>query len=623
MDNFVFSSQLEVGIIEYRLISLMKMMEELGVFVFYPALIFNESYWLNEVPKRKRIFETQQQDWIGAHPINQTYFFYDPYFLEIVRSLKVSLFTYSKVDLATLIDILKTKNKFAITDYAEFGDAVKSPIKFVNDAFNSIYGDINSNNPNSETFGKILAIKIFAQLVKHNSFELLVISGNKNQELIVTLINSLKIIEETKNLRLLDKLQVSLLVFDSSENLHTVSKSINEAISADFKLKIVDIFDPYSFNLKNDYDYIILDNVLSKVPSNIIKKFDKTYFCLNGRLVTKERGSIEKSIEFVSKLQSPIKDYSDIKAEETDQLDFELSWNNLNDEQLINLIEQVYTVTENKIYKFSLIILKCIVESIKHTKNEGKVYLLDLTDGIMGQYMIGLKLQENCFRTSLSLDLYKKFLESFEDLNISIKSDAFQNVILEELFDDKSKYTDSNRILELIKSKPALSKELFDIDNFSIKNDLIKIESKYKLNTFMKDKGLGSFGIENKLFESGFEKFKKDLRNIEILNSLLDDINSFKLPQTKSYSKGIIIYLIPKFLNELTDLKSKFISKTESDPVNSDFNSLLDKYGLIRSKIYLFLNKYWNEMKDTDMMEVRDEFIEISVYKEKLEKKSK
>lgn len=586
MHNFVFSTELELSVIEHRLVTLFNLMEKNEVYYFYPALVFNETFWQLPLQKRISIITLNQSDWCGDNPINKSIFTYDPFILDLVKSVKLSYFNYTKINLESLVNILKTKNKFEITEFTSFGD-IKNTQKIVND-INFRKEDYKYNKRFSKSlFGKILAINFYTELKAKLKYEPLIVTYNFSFDIWENFFQSLKKILETKKENYLNSLKFTVIFISKYgheyflqevEQYPALNYAINKGIIIHEYIEITEI------SPKHKYDFIFFDEIISILPTEIFVKYGHDFFHQTARILYYDRKNEKEALENIGLINSPLS--SKISPDIINKLAYEISWEKYDNPKLFELLENVETIREKNIITISIIALKFIVLMIQNLKSGGTLHILDYCRQNSNLFFE----DNNGFqRLFINENYYQGILESFEDLKIEFASKSIDIIISEEIFDNEEETFVAGDLVSFLTENKEASREFFAEQNFNFYEKLKRITEKYKLYSFIKSKGIFTFGIGTLLYKLGFLKFYNNFKKEINIPFLQNNVESKNLG---SYAKEIIVEIIPIIIDKLSANSDLIISFIPDSKINDEIKKILDEVYLKPSTFFKNINKF-------------------------------
>lgn len=598
VDNFVFSEELELSIIEHRLTILIEQLSDLGVNIFFPALIYNESFWKLALQKRHSILLNNQIDWAGDKPMNSTFFYLDDFYIDLLKSIKLNFFSYSKVSLETLLQTLKTKTKFSISEYSSFGDSKNNNLLFIND-LNLKYPS-NQTNTQKSLLGKIVAIKYYSKFFKKDKIKAFVLIYEFDENFWDNFLASIEKIEEKQNQDILKRSEfyfgfITNAALRSFEEKLTKNKKLQEELERiNYKYEVIDFSD---FKLKSSFDFILIDGVLSVLPTEVLRLYGRDFYHATNRLTYIDRENQKIAIEKISELTSPNVE-KNIEENDLSNISIEISWEVFENKDFINLISSNKEIIEREFWRESVSILKVLVTIVKSLSQDGFVQIFDYADEQSNNYNIGLTIDENNLsRFFVDFNTYLKILNSFEDIKVSFEKMSIKDILAKELYDNKVEITTVDDFLAFLYADRIAGKDFFNIEKFEFNNDLKKIVNDLSKYQSLKKKNMVLFGIPTLLYNTGLNQFNKRIKSLENVNKLLSK-RDLILTGQDSFEEELIANILPKIIEEFSRNKNLFIFKDRNSKQNTDFKELLKECLLKEDIVFDFIEKNWDKIAE-------------------------
>lgn len=598
MDNFIFSEELELSVIEHRLANLLDQLTNLDQDIFYPAIIYNESFWRLPLQKRLVVLQNNQIEWVGDKPINFSFFYVDEFYVDLVKSVKISSFSYSKISLENLISIFKTKNKFSISEYQSFGEVNNNNILFLNDLFLPL--STKKEDYQKEILGKLLAVKFFSRFFKKTSLRCLSLIYKFDPILWINFLNSLKKITSKQNSQLLSNTtfflgflsETSLKTFeDYLINNPNFRKDIGEI---NFTYDVINFFD---LKLKKNFDFILLDEVLSIIPTDIITQYGNDFYIAFNRLTYAKRNDQKYAIERIAELTSPSKD-KNIQTDDLQNISLEITWEKFENPQLIDLVKKNKNIVEREIFRFSVSLLKLLVDTIKSLNTGGFIQIFDHIDNGESKYSYGFFVdREKLNRMPFDQELYLKILNSFSDISFEYGLKTVNEIISEEIYEGESKILKLGDLLNFMFQNIEKGKELLNIENFSFRDELKKLSSKYSFYQFLAKKNIFTFGLTSLIYNVGLGKFSNELKLHPTFSKILNNARITK-KNGESYEKEFMANYLEKVMVTLTDNANLLFTIDKKHKLNKEIISLIESLNIDVDKFYNYIEKYWNEISE-------------------------
>lgn len=576
------------------------MLEKVGTLYFFPAILFNETFWQLEHEKRLAILNTNQVGWVGDHPSNRAYLFKDPNFLNVLKSIKLTYFSYSKIDLPALIDILTVKNSYAITDFKPFGDPQESPLI----ALNKIVKKYSSKNEPEEqphaspTLAKITAAKYYSRFNKLKQVESLIVSPLSILDFWENFFKSLDLIDKNQNTKLL----VSGIFYFAEQNESSKEILLQELEKYHFlktlfqnKQLIIQTLILSELTVERKYDYIFINKALNTVPADILLKYSNTVFNVLGRVVYTQREDEIKAAEKTAKLASLETDTT-ITDEDIQSIDYEILFREYQNIKAINLLETNFNFRERLMLRFSVPLLSIFVKLVKSLKTNGILEVWDYTETRLSKNTLALMRKDNGeVYTLIDFDMYMSILRSFDDISIDYKTKTLFEVIAEEIPDTKHVFLSLEKIVSYMEVDHEFTRKFFDINNFTYKDEVGKLQNNLKAFEFLKKKKIYLLGIPTLLYKTGFKKFKNNVLKHSKLKDFVEKEN-FSNRNLKSYEHELVAALIPFTLNKAEKNKTISITRELSAPENAEFYKFLEEAGFDKERIMHVIQERWEEL---------------------------
>lgn len=596
MDNFVFSDELELSIIEHRLINLLEQLINIGQDIFFPAIIYNETFWRLPLQKRLAILQNNQIDWVGDRPINTSFFYVDEFYIDLIKSVKITSFSYTRVGIEILIDTFKTKNKFAITDYQSFGEINNNNILFFNDLLLSL--STKKDDSQKALLGKILAIKFYSKFYNKPSLKCLSLIYNFDQILWINFLSSLKKILKKQNSQLLYKTtfsfgflsETALKTFESKLLANTSLQKDLEEI--DFTYDIVN-FDDLKF--KQSFDFILLDEIFSIIPTDIITQYGHDFYKAFNRLTFRQRLDEKYAIEKIAELNSPSKE-KNVNPDDLANISIEITWEKFQNQQLIDLVMSNKQVLEREFFRVSVSLLKLLVTLVKSLNTGGLIQAFDYIDNGESKYSYGFFTDnDELTRMPFDRELYLKILGSFNDLSFEYDFKTVNELVSKEIYDGKNKIVKVTDLMNFMIQNVEKGRELLDLENFTFRDELRKLTSKFSIYQFLAKKNIMTFGLTSLLYNAGLTKFSNILKTHPMFSQILKNTRITK-KNGESYEKDFMANYLQHVIMILSKNGNLFFTIDKNQKQNEEFIKLIESLNFDKDKLYMYLEKYWTEI---------------------------
>jgi hypothetical protein len=604
VSNYVFSESLEISVIEYRLIQLFEMLEKINTPHFFPSIIFNETFWQLPNEKKLSVLSFNQIDWILQNPIHASFFFVDPGILDVLRSVKVAYFSYSKVDFKSLIDFLRSKNIFSITEFASFGDVQQSPIV----ALNKLFSDneevkqipVNKNHIDRfDTLAKISAVKFYTRFVKQKNINILVLGSGKDSLYWEFFFKSLKILDTKQKTKILSNLSIFYTsplqkTLDNFGESFASNPVLNE-LYTNQQLNL-DILDITNFKTKVEFNYIYSCFNLSYQPADIFIKSGRDIYNLVGRLVYTENKDPGITVKKVAEFQSPFSSNTSLEHKDLEAVDIEISANVYTNKKIIDLIEKNLGFLEGTYVRFSSVILNFLIHAVQSLKSNGYIEIWDINETRESLHFQSVYRNNNeTVFLPVNYDLYSNILRSFKDITVDVQTRNLQKVLSDELLNVGNEFISLESFIMYLLDTPSAWRKVFTIDHFLHKKELEKIISGSEIfQKFYKNRVL-LFGIPSILYKSGYKNFKRKILADPILSKYIDK-ELLNEPAANNYKNEYLVAMVPNITNQVTEQKYTLITKDKESSQNKDFYQYLERIGFDKDKVMAQINDMWDEL---------------------------
>jgi hypothetical protein len=603
VDNFVFSKSIEVSILEHRLLNLFELLEKANILYFFPSILFNETFWQLDHERKIVILAINQVDWVGDHPSQRTYFFRDPYFIDLMRTIKLTYFSYSKIDLNALVEVFSTKNKFAFSDFEPFGSEEESPLIQLNKIVEKINGEqeIERSAYASPTLAKIDAAKYYSKFLDEKEIKTLIINPIDMLEFWEAFFNSLTLVDQKQKTDVLKKSKFYFALNSQKEieKLATILEGY-PLTNKLFKKKqlICEEIDLVKYEPKKKYNYIFSNRAFNKLPTEILVKYGNSYFNVIGRPAYTKREDETKVIEKITNFQTPEEGKSLLTKEDLENIDFEVQFKEYTNTKVIELIEKNSSVRERLLFRFSVPLLTLLIKLIKSLKEDGIFEIWDHPETQFTRNTLALMRQENGeVHTLIDYKLYNSLLTSFTDIEIFTQIKSLSSVITEEVKDTKHIVLSLDKLISYLKHNQDFWREIFDLKNTVFLEDLNKITKSVKAFQYLKKKRVFLFGLPTLMYKTGFRQFKKKVLKHSKLKDFIDKkyINDNNI---SSYEKEIIIALVPFLYEKAERNKNITITNDINSDQNKEFYKFLEESGFSKEKVMEVITKNWDELME-------------------------
>lgn len=601
MQNFVFSKTLEVSILDHRLLNLFEMMEKVDINYFFPYLLFNETFWQLEYQKKLAILSSNQSDWLGDDPFHRLYLIKDPYYLEIMRSVKITYFSYTKLKFDAFAEIMLTKNKYALMDFAQFGAEEKGPFEVLNTIIRTHLPEKKRGEEDftDETLAKIDALKYYSTFSDYTSITNAFIAPLSIIHHIENFVQAIKLIDENTNTNVLGNSIFYFLPIDEIE-LQKLEQELNKypllnelRVNGKIHLEVITLI---KFASNRTYDFVFLNRALNSLPSEILLKYNTTVYSVNGRLTYTRRENNPDAEHIVKKLLGDTTQEVQIKEEDLNGLDFEIVFKPFVNQKALDLLTSNTKFRERMTTRFSVTILRVLVELIKSLNPKGYIHVWDYLETKQAQNSLGLMRHENGeVYTPVNLRLYAQILTSFSDLPASYTVQSKLDYIADGLESNTTTFTTLEKIAAYMNFNPYFARIFFDLENLSTRIDLEQIIKKLSFYENLKRKNIIFLGIPSLLYKFGFLKFKKTIFTKTIYKTSLNPTH-FTNYNTGSYESEFLLALVYEFSKKMQEKKDMIVEVHPESSHNVEFYKLLNEYGFDQDKVMAVLQNSWDEI---------------------------
>lgn len=616
MNKYILSDELEISVIEHRLLQIYFICEKSAVEFFYPGIIFNESFWRLERQKRYAILTTDALfGWLDTEGTHLTKLYLDGEYLEIIKTLKLIYQPNTKVSLVEFVELLTKEGKKQKKFYS-FGDINNSPLIFINKLVASLTKNNRSlenttqvapekqntkvlfyrNNVYSELIGKSFALDIYA---KYEQTELvqdvLFFLNHDSSEIFLDILRAFKKIF-TDNPKQLENVCKFYIVHEKHFNISNYEEKINNVFpKGENELwTFAEVEDFIDLKPTIDLDYILCIDVLSNLPSEIIYKSTTDYYLLKGRVVVKTNPDVNKE-QLLEKLSSPNKFSQTYTKEELDMLDLEVVYVQ-NSQKILSVMpaQELPYKDDNSYARFSPGKLAFLIKLLKALKPNGTFHLIDLEENIFNSKKLEFpKNSLGFYENFINFEYYIHNLNVFSDLNFNYFYKGL-NESLSTILYEKENYLYSNKALKFaIEENKKFFGDLFAIKNLEKNVELTKILKKLRKYSFLKNQKIPFLGLGSLIYKYGFGRLKKKLANVYPENKVFVDM---RFMNSKSYNKEILLNIINYFYDNAIEDKSYFAvdlnPKLSKRVVTTCNNTSINPSGVVKT-----MEKFKTELK--------------------------
>lgn len=584
------------------MILLFEMLDRQEINFFFPSILYNESFWRASSNKRLAIITHFQFEWFGTHPIQRACFHKDPFYIELIHSIKLSYLSSPKITLSHLIDILKIKTNFVISDFHPFGNEMDGPIATVNRlAQEYLEAEKISTKPNINPIilAKLASVKFYTKFIKKKSIKCIAI-GLRDQEIYWEhFFKSLKLLDSKQNTNIIQKLSFYFLTESASITDNIIQNTAHYPILKEMidngKIQF-DVFRIEEFAPKDKIDYIHVYFILGKQPVDIlIKHNDKIFYAL-GRIGYNKRFDNNEALEKLAILQSPIKVQSKINREDIMKLDTEIIFEEYPNKNAIELIENNIDFLDRSIIRFSIPILTFLINSINALSNSGYIEIWDTNENENTPNTIGLTKNIYAeFQAIVYADLYNNIITSLPDLQVVSSIRPIYSVLASEIMSRNDMIITLDTVFRYVTERPLVSKKFFHPENFIFHESLVETQKSLKFFETLKRKKIITLGLSSLLYKIGLKKFKKKILSFDTINKLISS-DSLDHPQENTYVKETMLAILPKILEKAANRKDTIVSRQSDAKINKEFYEFLEENGLIKEKILAIINEEWDEL---------------------------
>lgn len=593
MNNFTFSTELELSVIIHRLKKLFaiykEISEDLSTTKFYPAIIFNEDFWRSPFEKQKIILMQNINSWLGLEPSRFSFFYIDEMYIDILYSLKLSMFSYSKVSFETLLNVLTIKTKFSITEFTDLGEPDNAKT-FINNLISKIQKNDENTNYHSYVFYKILSEKI-NNIIKNKINVLLVFKAWNTTGIF-------KILENIKSLNAENKsklYQIDIVLFKFK--FYSVKEEIISSIKSyesdyiKINLETVYVLD-YSINTTRKYDLIYYEYLFAFLPSDVVLKYSNVYYSKKTRLSYLKKTPLSESLKDIAKIQNPLN--PKIEKNKFRYIAKESIWTPYQN-QIISELVDTLTPVEGDIYQVSVTLLTIFIKTIESLDKNGVFIISDYID-LPNAYIDGLNIVDDVGYQISVVDMQaineivKKNDEYTKYESLELTENKFISYHIFSNKDKNNKLIIFDDLYQYFTNYIFFRKEFFNIKNFTfyeeLKKEISKIKNLQKI-ALKEWPMISKFIYKNILIKKYKEILEKLSKKYQILKYLEIDTNRI------INLKDIISFnLFNKFKNELKDKKNEIIVIPHNENISKEWDNLLKTYYLSPDKISKLLKKY-------------------------------
>ncbi len=573
------------------MILMFEMLEKVNVIFFFPSILFNETFWQAPYDKKLLIVGSNQVDWVGDNPQQRSFIFRDPYLLEVMRSIKLTYFSYSKLTYSALLEILTVKGSLTLNEFSSLGDIENNPLTLLNSIVRKISGISarkEDNSYTSPTLAKLSAAKFYTNFIDKERVRALISSATSSINYWENFFSSLETLDSTQNTNLLGKSNFCFTK-KNEEELEDLKKDIFSSLllrqlfeNGKIELKVKDI---KTYEPQIQYDYIFLNKVLDSIPTEVLIKHNNTVYNVHARLSYTKRNDEQKSKEVIQKLikltENQVKDETKtlIPKEELENLDFEILFKPYSNANAVELLENTLGLKERTIKRFSVHILSLLIKFINSLSPEGYIDIWDHNENEYSSGSLALMRGENGeVYTLVDYALYTTLLDSFEDISIEHSVKDYDDVISQELGDKQKMFITLENFIQYMNADIELWQKFFDINNFIYKEEVLKINKRLKAFEYLKKKKVYLLGWPTVIYNIGFDRFRKKVLSHTKLKDYIEKDN-FTFNNMNSYENELILSFIPFIYKKAEKNKEVLISKDLNSPQNRIFYKFLQEVG--------------------------------------------
>lgn len=615
MEEHVLSEELEISLIEHRLLQLFSMLKKWDQRFFYPFLIFNETFWRLPFEKRLSVLGGDLKEWLDLNSGGLSYFAVEKGYLDLIKSLKILYFSYTKIDCKTLIEHFKSCKVHAISEFSPFGDESNSPIKLLNEIWSSVKHKSDkesakgSAHDERETLiSKLLALDFFDRFSEKKTVELLFFLDNQGAvKILNSFLESLEQIDKSQKADLLTKFELTVVNHRgfSKKNEKHIKNILDKVGKEKYSLVEFDVFDK---GMTKKFDYVISYSFFEKFPSEILYKTKENYFQCMGRVVC--TGSKDERKKLLLMIKDRDNGVKKISPNLFDKLSYEIVFEGYDNNEAINILEANCDIPMYSYVNFSPITLDLIIKCIGILRKEGMYFVFDKSINDFTRTNLLLhRNEEGYISNQLNIELYNSLLKNMKDIKVNSYYQLLEDYLSIGLCDKPECILTSRGLMGYLNNNRVDAQKFFRIENYSRYKRLDEINRKVSFFEFLKRKKIPLLGIPSYLYRVGFYKFKKKVMKD---NELKKDVDDMPLRFRYKYKDEFLI----SWADQLS--KSYFVSNYVFS-VNLDkqfdesFLRSLKKYGLKEEFLKKFIKQ--NSQEILEFLKERGEDYILSVQK--------
>ncbi len=611
MQNFVFSENLEISIIEHRLITLFEILEKIKVSYFAPAILFNESFWQTPKEKKYAILASTHLEWLGKNPMQKAFLYLDPMYLDLIKSVKLAYFSYSKLDMKSLIDMLKVNSDFAINSFSSLGDPASSSISLLNSLSTLLFKDEEIETMHKE-FGnvpKFTALQFFHRFSSKKTCRCLFVVQHANITFLETFLDSINKLDHLENTQVYQGISITLscsdaIIVDKITNQiknYTHLKHLHENSRLSIQINVQQ-------EEKNKYCYVFLGLHISRLPAEVIYNYDGEMYNFSGRLVYADRSNLEEAREKVKELKHADGSFKKFQKKDIHMLDNELIFERYGNTEVKNLLMEVCELKERWYMRFSIPALQSITNCITSLEPKGYLEIFDYGETDSSYSSPGLfRDPRGGMYTLVNFDLYQKVIGSFQDIDVESKILSMHEYLAYNHGGEELVVIDS--LNNFLLKHRNIWQSFFTLDNFTFALAVKKAARPYRIFSFLKRKKIILFGLSTLLYRTGFEKFKKKIKQQRTLLHYYSSEN-FTCSNLGSYENEFLAAFATRYL-QVTSKETYFIAKPADDKNDSSFYELCNSLGFDTLKLNQFLTANWEKIIEFAQSQYELHYMEI------------
>lgn len=577
----VFTLELEISIIEHRLNQLLQLCNIYKVEHFHPILVYNETFWQQTSPKREEILKEYQKEWIGNHPVMSACFFVDYNLLDIIKSIRLTVLSYTRLKFKEFIDLILTSSNYSLAPFEE-------PFE------SRLITKLNQITPNQKItvnneLLKVQAANFYREHKNQKDIKLLYLCGHKDLEEIETFLNFLKKIEAQSEVKFLSKLKLDII------SNYNSSKYLKKEIFTHLKDSIFHSdFTKAKFSKSTKFDFIFVSNFFNFDEGYFFQKYKDKFYSLYLRPIYVNKDKPEIAGEQIEAFRKYFKDEKVDTKLDLNHLSFEKIFKKVNNEQLLSLLEKFYFIEEGKLNFFPPETINFIFSHTSLLTDNGELLIKEYNQKFnsVAKFLLPCKL-DSLFFNPINQRFITRMLQAGSKDSIVIEKAPLDFISL-SLTGHSNKVINLKSLKRLIENEKSFGEAFFDLSHTDLMKIFEDFYKKVRIYEFLRRFHIPLLGLSTYLFHKGSVKLKKYLQSHTGLKEIFKD-EYFEFAHKYKYSDEIEIAYGNFFVNNLEEYKDLVIG--ESPDLNTkSVISFLSKCKYNPEIFYKFLDKIFERL---------------------------